>query len=319
MRNTATSVITQGKEISYSRALLSKFIATWEKRAQVRHYVLPSELNYEIDRPDFLEELLPIKNCISYKNLTPLEKNKLLSWGWLAYNAKTIAIESKIISPVCYDIIHGHVPGVSDNHSGELIAETLTDESYHILLIHHVMAVAEKNRKINRYMLPEFDLIKRMHRLQDQHSEDWQKILIRLAVAVVSEIFVSDYLKSLSVSQKIVTLNREAVRAHRMDEVAHGKIFTWLIRLIYRELNNREKSFFSSILHFPVRYFASKELAVWDKILRQVCPHAADAIMEEAVSEEWFDLSRIDYSPLILLAEEMGIQSFAERLNGGYV
>jgi hypothetical protein len=301
--------------VSNSLLLLSKFTSTWERRAQVRNYTIPEDLVYEIEKPDFLEELIPIKNCQFYRMLSDREKNTILSYGWIAYNSKTIAIESKIISPVCYDIIDGYLPGAKDNSIRKLIAETLTDESYHILLSHQAIAVTENQRSIDRRLFSIFDLEKKVIDFENRFNEKWKIMLIRLSVAIVSEILISDYLKCLSSSSEIVSLNREVVRSHRMDEIAHGTIFTELTKLIYRELTEKQKIFFSSILHIPVQYFASKELAIWNKILKEVCPLSADKIMEEVIEEDWFDVSNLDYHHLSLLADEIGIKNFSENLD----
>ncbi|OGT43178.1 MAG: hypothetical protein A3F13_05760 [Gammaproteobacteria bacterium RIFCSPHIGHO2_12_FULL_40_19] len=300
---------------SHSRVLLSKITASWEKRARVKHYLLPNETSYEIDKPDFIETLIPIKNSRTYLNLSDAQKNKILSYGWLAYNAKTIAIESKIISPVCYDIIDGHIPGADDNDSRMLISETLTDESYHVLLCHHAMAMTEKYRKINRDIFPNFDLIDKVIELENKYTEVWQKKLVRLSVAIVSEIFISDYLKSISTCVDIVTLNRETVRSHRMDEMVHSRIFTELSKKIYFDLSPIQKKFLSSVFHYPVLYFSSKELNVWKNILDHVCPESVAKIMNEIAEDKWFDLSNIDYSHLIMLTEEMGMKNFLEIIN----
>lgn len=314
MKNQAAYSSLNDSELSHSYSLLSKFTSTWEKRAQIRSATLPTDMSYEIEKPDFLEELIPIRNCEAYRRLSEENKNSILSYGWLAYNAKTIAIESKLISPVCYDIIDGHIPGADDNESRKLIAETLTDESYHILLSHHAMTMTERNRKINRCIFTNFDLINKVKKLDEKYPEEWQKILIRLSVAIVSEIFISDYLKCLSYSPNIVTLNREITRAHRLDEIAHGRIFSELGKIIYNRLNNKQKAFFSTVLPYPAQYFASKELSIWNKILHKVCPQSANEIMEEAQEDAWFDLSGIDCKNLIALAEEIGIKNFSDNL-----
>jgi hypothetical protein len=314
MENISINNINNHNAASQSRWLLTKFSKTWERRAQVRTFSIPDDLEYEVEKPDFIEDLIPIKDCKAYQTLTRAEKNTLLSYGWLAYNGKTIAIESKIIAPLCYDIIDGHLPGTEDNNTRKSVAETLTDESYHILLCHQAMTMTERLRHINRNIFPAYDLEIKVMALEKSHPEEWQKMLIRFAVAIVSEIFISDYLKCLSSSKEIVTLNRETVRAHRMDEIAHGRIFTELAKLIYQELNPKQKKFFSSILHLPVQFFASKELNVWNSILHHVCPMAAPDIMAEILTTKWFDTSTLDYANLIALTDEIGINDFPERL-----
>ena len=46
--------------------------------------------------------------------------------------------------------------------------------------------------------LPESQLIIKMRQAQEQCSAQWQKLLMQLATAIGSEVFISDYLKVLS-------------------------------------------------------------------------------------------------------------------------
>ena len=80
MENRTSNDILCNGATSHSRLLLSKFTSTWEKRAQVRNYAMPDELIYEVEKPDFLEELIPIKNCQAYRALNDRKKNNILSY-----------------------------------------------------------------------------------------------------------------------------------------------------------------------------------------------------------------------------------------------
>jgi hypothetical protein len=99
--------------------------------------------------------------------------------------------------------------------------------------------------------LPESQLIVKMRHAQAQCSARWQKVLVQLATAIVSEIFISDYLHVLSQEMTIQPFNRLTVAAHRHDELAHGSIFKGLAACLYGSLNQHERAFFIEVLPSP--------------------------------------------------------------------
>lgn len=111
------------QDISRCRALLQKMAENWHQRAQVaqvKHKV--EQLNqpqwrFDPNKDDFRIDLLPFKHHPDFQQAPVEVKQKILSCGWLAYNEKTVEIESKIISPACNHIIYQEVPGVEDGIS----------------------------------------------------------------------------------------------------------------------------------------------------------------------------------------------------------
>jgi len=234
-------------------------------------------------------------------------REKILSFGWIAYNEKTIDIESKIISPVCTDLIYQRLPGSNKDAIRWIASETLVDESYHVLMVVNALRVCKNVRGLENINLGNFELTHKMNMEMDLVDEAWKRQLIQLTTSIVSEVFISDYLSQISNSSGIQPLNRLVTTAHREDEMAHSGIFKILAKEIYHSLNNKQQEFFVTHLAKPVKWFASKELSVWHKILQHLhFPHANE-IINDCRSEGESDLSRIDYSELIALSEEAGI------------
>lgn len=167
--------------------------------------------------------------------------------------------------------------------------------------------VTRQQRNLHKLKLPSFALTTNMYREQSYYAEPWQKILIQVATAIVSEVFISDYLELLAHDREIQPLNQMTVETHRRDEMAHGSIFKNLTKCIYSQLNSTQKEFFVNVLPKPVRWFANTELVVWKSMLQQIdFPHVESVIADCAASNE-VNLMSMDYTELISLAEEVGI------------
>jgi hypothetical protein len=199
------------------------------------------------------------------------------------------------------------VPGLQDWVSRQLAGQTLVDESYHILLVIKAGQITRERRGLLSVMLPETHLINKMEEYKAKYSEKWQKILIQMVTAIVSEVFISDYLRLLSSDTTIQPFNRLAVDTHRRDEISHSSTFKELARSIYMSLSKKEREFFTEVLPKPVHWFASLELNVWQSMLQQIgFPHTDQLIRDcQCLNDE--SLAQVDYSELIALAEELGI------------
>jgi para-aminobenzoate N-oxygenase AurF len=187
-------------------------------------------------------------------------------------------------------------------------------------LVVRACQITRERRDLLSLTLPEAHIIKNLEEYKEKYSENWQKVLIQLVTAIVSEVFISDYLKLLSHEMSIQSFNRLTVDTHRCDELAHSSTFKELAKSIYMALSNREREFFVDVLPKPVRWFASLELDVWDSMLRQIEFSHTNRVIRDCKSINEENLARIDYSGLIALAEELeilnvqrGIDSFSRE------
>jgi hypothetical protein len=303
---------------SQVRALLQRLANTWGRRARVKQPELEGETLFDASKDDFIPALLPFQDHPAFLAAPNDMRTQILSCGWLAYNEKTVDIEAKIVAPACHHIIAGDVPGLRDGVSKQIAGQTLVDEAYHELLVLHACQVTRARRGLGALTLPESQLIVKMRQEQAQCSAPWQQILVHLATAIVSEVFISDYLRLLSQAMTIQPFNRLTVEAHRRDELAHGSIFKGLTKCLYGSLNQHERAFFIEVLPKPVHWFANSELEVWQAMLQQIGFRATDTVIRDCRSANEANLARIDYTDLITLAEELdlleehrGLDSFA--------
>jgi hypothetical protein len=297
-------------KVSHSRRLLERMAENWDKRAQVRQNSPDepaSELNFELSKDDFRLDLLPFKNHPLFLQSSIELQKQVLSCGWIAYSEKTIDIEAKIVTPACNYILYRDLPGVDDGISQQIVSETLVDEAYHILMVVNACNVTRQYRNLESLKLPSFDLVLKMHQEQEKCAEVWQKMLVQLAVAIVSEVFVSDYLDLLAMDNTIQPLNRLTVATHRQDEVSHNLIFAHLAKCLYHHLTAEQQTFFVDVLPKPVYWFASQELRVWQSMLDQIQFSNAAEMLADCAAQAQSDLTRVDYSDLIKLSNELGI------------
>src|SRR3546814_19357868 len=90
--------------------------------------------------------------------------------------------------------LEGKIPGVGGDMFRHVICETLVDEAYHLLLVENANRLTRFHRDLAHIRIPSFNLVRFMEIEKARYNEDWQRILIKLATSVVSEIFVSHYL-----------------------------------------------------------------------------------------------------------------------------
>lgn len=288
---------------------IERLTDSWSTRANVRKTLPDLSLDYDPARPEFLTELLPFHNHPNYQKAPEAFKQAVLSCGWIAYNEKTVSIESKIVSPACMYLIDGEVAGFPANRHRAAVSQALVDESFHILLVVQANETTRQRRKLQKLQLPPFELVARMQRHQARHPERWKKILIQLATSVVSEVLVSDYLRLLSNATDIQPLNRITTEIHRRDESAHNGLFKSLGAVIYSGLSRREREFFVEALAQPSVWFASPELDVWEEMLRQIDFPGREDMIADCRAQHRARNTRLDLSTLETLLADLGVEN----------
>jgi hypothetical protein len=294
---------------SRSIRMLTKIANNWPRRAHVKKPELRPF--FEEGKEDFLESLIPFREMPQYQSCSPELRSRILSCGWLMYNAKTVQIETDIVNPACMNIIEREMPGLEGPNSQQAVCEAMVDEMYHVYMVEQASRLTRDQRALDHVVIPKFNLVRHMRKRQDELSEPWQRRMVRFATAVVSEIFISDYLHLLSDSDEIQPFNRMTVAAHRHDELAHGPLFRSLAQLFSAGLTKGQRATFADLLAEPVLWFADRELDVWLTLLRQIDFPGAEGMIKECESLGTVDLKKLDYSGVVSLAEEIGVMEVA--------
>lgn len=290
--------------LSHSRMMLDKISRAWPRRAYAKRPEL--EPFFTDGKEDFLERLLPFREMPQYQECTPELKSRILSCGWLVYNAKTVQIETEIVNPVCLSVLQRELPGLHGSDCQRAVCETMVDESYHVHLVEQASRLTRHRRGLEHVVIPQFNLIRLMRRRQQEYREPTQRRMVQFATAVVSEIFISDYLHLLSESDDIQPFNRMTVAAHRHDELAHSPLFRALAQLFSAELTEAERATFADLLPESVLWFGDQELETWLAVLRQIDFPQPEKMIDDCRSAGVAEL-QLDHSGVVSLAEEIGV------------
>lgn len=289
--------------------VLGHFADSWEARAAVKKNELDVDALYDATLPDFLIDLIPFKDHPDFVKASDELKLRALSCGWLMYNEKTIAIETKVISPACMHVIDGEIPGVNHEMCKEVMAQAFVDEAYHTLLLVNACRVTRQRRGLEHVKIPQFSLIKDMLAAQQQCPDPSRRAIINVVCATVSEVSISDYLKLLAGATSIQPLNTITTEIHRRDEATHSGIFKKIGQMIYHGLSADDREFFVQLLPKPLTWFASLELDVWHSVLRQIDFPGADRIIADCRGQQGYDLTRRDFSAVVEMANTLGIKA----------
>lgn len=303
--NSTQTQSTDSLSESATQKMLKKVAENWDRRAQVRKGSPHDSRFFNLDKPDFPTKLLPFANHPDFDKLTEKQVSTLLSYGWLAYCEKTLDIENHIVTPTCIDIVESKFIGLNDDVSKQLAAETMVDESYHVLLTINACTVTKSFRNIS-INFPPCILLTRLNTFLEQCTEAWQKDIVKFVTCCVSEIFISDYLLLLSSANEIQPLHRQVVDAHRKDELAHRRVFLEIAKLMYRSLSKPQQIYFSSVLVKPVQWFSETDFDTWYVIFENLNLGHMSYLLQES-ADKINDLDTIDYTGIIALASDLGI------------
>src|SRR5688572_17662645 len=89
------------ERIPIDQELIQKMAATWPKRATLRSelYSYEGSVYHDPARPDYPIELVPFRDHPRFLAASPEQHRQILTWGWLAYNERTITIEEHVANP----------------------------------------------------------------------------------------------------------------------------------------------------------------------------------------------------------------------------
>jgi hypothetical protein len=246
---------------------LSKLANSWEARAGVRHFTLPDATAYDPALPDFPVDLLPFGRHPAFIDASDEMRLSALACAWLVFNQKTIDIERHILTPAClsiYDRMAQHM----DLHG--VIAQTLTDETYHILMTHQASQLTRDQRGLADLRIPRTSVVRAMQEFQEAQSEGWKRDLVLVATAISTEVFICGYLRRLADATDIQPHNAAVTRAHLQDELAHASVFKAVAQFLCSELSPTERRFFVKCIVMSVRWFGASEADVWTAVLEQL-------------------------------------------------
>jgi hypothetical protein len=299
-------------EIATQRGtVFERLSSTWEGRAQVRSFRWDTAPAWDSTKDDFLPELLPFADHAAFRAAAANDRERCLAAAWLAWNENQVGFELAIVIPTCVRLMQGHIPGARTPAIWATVSEALTDESYHIVLTQQGSEACREHRGLRDLSIPRSSVVVACERRMAEQPEDWQRDLILLAATVVTETVIHAHLRMLSYPpESMQPLHALVNRVHYLDELAHSGLFRAVLKASYLEMTTTQREFFASILPEPVRWFADWGFEQWESIFEQIQFPGRDLILAEARANRQV----VDYSQLIKLCEELGIDAARERL-----
>jgi hypothetical protein len=274
----------------------------------VRSYEALETLTLDPHAPDFLDTLLPFSHLEFFQRLDPSAKSRIHSIGWVLYNHKTVQIESEIIVPTCTEVLQ-HLASHIDDDTAFAMSQTMTDEAFHTYLSVLNIRLSCGFREL-RTACPQFELISN---LKSQPAAS--RRLDLLAVATVSELFISDYLRKVSEAESIQPLHRQAVNAHRLDEGVHAHVFAALLPQVLKNMDRSHAERFAAMLVEGAAWFASNECKAWRDALVLEGDARFSALLDGLETVPRSSVSQHDFSKVGELALEHGLVSEGQFLD----
>lgn len=267
-------------DTALNKAIVQKLKSSWNSRVAVRKQRLDLAQFYNPTIPDFPIHMVQFWDDEAFKSVDERTRLRLLAGAWIMYNEKTIYIEDKIINPACQLLLRAELPGVCDPDVKEVIAQTLVDEQFHILMCLEVCNSARERHQLHDLTIATPLLIERTDSVTREAEVRGEVALARMAYALVAEMTINTYLKTLSADTSIQPLNRINTDMHRQDEVAHSTLFKELGTSVYRSLNSHQAQIFKEYIRRALNDFTEPDNSGWATILKYLqIPQAAQIII----------------------------------------
>ncbi|MET9631802.1 diiron oxygenase [Lentzea sp. NPDC006480] len=290
----------------YERDLLVQLTRRWGKRVAVKKDELDLDGHFDAALPDFPEHLVPVLALPGAEKLDRDARERILSAAWIAYNAKTAAIEDEIILPACRLMLQDRIPVRKDDIAVDALHQTIIDEHYHILMCHNAVGVTRRRRDMaDVRFAPDVWSVVQGREAARTWLSGFDRDVVDIAFSLAAETTISGFLSTLSTAQGIQPMNRITTDLHRRDESGHAVVFRELCGSLYRALDSGQQQMFREALVDGLTAFRSADFEPWVAV-------AAQGGFEIGVDElrEWAaarPVPKRDTGPLQLLLDDLGI------------
>jgi len=297
--------------IEINLPLIQRLMKNWPKRASVRGCYFDefkSNDNYDPALPDYPRALVPFWDHPSFDRIADEIKFKILTWGWIVYNTRTIHAEEKVVNPSFDLILQDTFEGTNSFEFKSVIQQSLIDERFHSYMHFNAMFITKALRNVtDKIAIPDSITYRRLLIHQDGEGERWKKDLMTLAAGIVSETSINAYLSLLSKCNTVQPKHSLVSRLHDIDEYAHSSLLVEVAKSVFVALSHREKDFFTSYLPRAMDAFCAQDYAAWKNILLHYKVEGAEEIIKDCEREKEKEKLVNDYTGLKKIAEELNI------------
>ncbi len=289
------------------RNVIRRLTETWNTRVAVRRERPDFSQHYDPTLPDFPIAMVPFWGYPAFADTDESLRRRLLAGAWVAYNEKTIFVEDDIINPLCRTLLRGELAGVGDPQVKQIIAQTMVDEQFHILMCLEVCTNARGRHRLESLVVPKPLLIRRLEETVAQVGDSHERAIAQMAYATVAEMSINAYLRALSSDRTIQPLNRINTDLHRMDEGAHSAIFKELGLSVFKNLIASQRESFKRYIVKALHDFTEPDHSSWRALLTYLEVPRATEILDELARQTRERRSSRDYTALRGLLDELGI------------
>lgn len=293
-------------QTNFERDLLAQLTQRWSKRVAVKKDELDLDGHFDASLPDFPEHLVPVLALPGAEKLDRDARGRILSAAWIAYNAKTKAIEDEIILPACRLMLHDRIPVRRDDVAVDALHQTIIDEHYHILMCHNAVAVTRRRRDMaDVRFAPSIWSVVQGRETARAGLSGFDRDIVDIAFSLAAETTISGFLSTLSTAQDIQPMNRITTDMHRRDESGHAVVFRELCGSLYRNLDSGQQQMFREALMEGLTAFRLPDPESWAAVAAQGgFEIGTEQLLEQT---ETGPAPKRDNGPLNLLLDDLGI------------
>jgi hypothetical protein len=295
-------------------AVIRRLVGNWHRRATVKRDEPDLDDLFELDRPDYPEQILPFRDHPTYLALSPEQRSELLSWAWIAYNRHTVMAEQKVANPAFALVMEGEYPALQGEALNLSLAQAMVDEQYHTLMHLNASAVTRRRRGLTLpdTALPFSHTALEHQRLRDRAGQRWERSLTTLAFATVSEISINAYLDLLADDPGIQPINSSTAKLHNRDEYCHASISAVLAEMVHDKLDAEQRRFFLDMLMQGLEAFVATDYTTWYRIVDLVGIEGGREMLADCQAESGRKRLVRDYTGLHTLVERMNVADRVE-------
>lgn len=288
---------------------LSNIAKSWDRRAVVKGEPVFIESQLDANLPDYPTTLIPFWDHPDFQAHDESLKSKLLSHAWVNYNTNTMTAEEKVANPAFYLMMVDKFPGTNYESMKKNMIQALVDEHYHTYMHMQANFATKRMRDLRELDLPHSISYRHFVQAQGQATDQWQRDLLTVVWAIVSEISINAYLTLLEDTKDIQPLHSAIAKAHNLDEYGHAKVCFEAAKSIYVNMDKKQRKFFVDYLPLALEAFVANDYSVWRGTLEQLGFNKVDTIIgdcESNVSKK--NLVR-DYSGLKRVVDELEVEN----------
>ena len=288
--------------------VIRRLAINWERRATVKRDDPDLLELFDVGLPDYPEGIVPFRDHPIYQGLAPDRRMEILTWAMIALNRNTIFSEQHVVNPAFSLILKGEFPGLWGHALEISLMQSMVDEQYHSLMHRIASGVMRqrRNREYNDELLP-LPHYSRVHQdLNAKAEERWQRSLLTLAFATITELCIGGYLELIAKAPGIQPMNVALAKLHRHDEVCHGSINGELVEVLFPQLTRDQQDYLLEALCRALEAYAANDYGTWRTILRIVDVPGSEEMLREVQSGGRRTLFR-DYSGLYRVFEHLEV------------